>query len=44
MAWCVGLLRGLRREEESAQVEDAPLVVSLSCRAIEERSSVKDTK
>jgi hypothetical protein len=34
----------VRREEGGVQVEDAPLVISLSCNAIEERSSVNDTK
>jgi hypothetical protein len=34
----------VRREEDGAQVEDVPLVISLSRRAVKERSSAKDTK
>jgi hypothetical protein len=37
-------VKGVRRDEDGAQVEDAPLVVSLSHCAIKERSSTKDTK
>jgi hypothetical protein len=33
---------GVRREEDGAQVEDAPLAVSLSCHAVKKRSSAKD--
>ena len=34
---------GVGREEDSVQVEDAPLIVSLSRCAVKERSSAKDT-
>ncbi len=37
-------VKGVRREEDGAQVKDDHLVVSLSCRAIKERSSAKDMK
>jgi hypothetical protein len=37
-------VEGVRREEDSMQVEDAPLVISLSHRAVDERSSTKDAK
>ena len=37
-------VEGVRREEDGTQVEYAPLVVSSYCCAIEERSSMKDTK
>ena len=37
-------VEGVRRDEEGAQVEDAPLIVSLSRCAIKERSYAKDTK
>ena len=37
-------VKGVMREEDGAQVKDAPLVISLSCCAFKERSSAKDTK